>query len=357
MSTISSTAARGLFTKRLGATYKERPSPTSFLRSFFGTFESNTKEVSVEVSRGTEKVAVDVLRGTEGNRNEFSLFSERIYVPPYFSEYFDATEIDLYDQVMGQSQEVGVDTFERFMNSAVEKLGTLQDKIERAYEVQCAQVLQDGIVTMKNGDNIDFKRKALSKPVLAGADLWDAATGKPYVDLETAAKFLRTVAKTEGAVYDVIMGSAAYEAFINNPSVTARADIRRISLDQITTPQMNSVGATLHGTTSAGAYNFRIWSYPQFRDVAGVATPYIDDKLIVVLPPNPRFMLSFGAIPMIMRDTGNAEFPEFVTNVQGQFVTGSAIDSRAKKHYISIDSAGIAIPVAVDQIHTTKVLA
>jgi hypothetical protein len=66
---ISVTDARGLFTKMLIDVYQERIKPTAFLRSFFPSETSPTKEVAIEVERGFEKIAVDVFRGTEGNRN------------------------------------------------------------------------------------------------------------------------------------------------------------------------------------------------------------------------------------------------------------------------------------------------
>jgi len=106
---IAITDARNLFTKKLVAVYLEQPRVFGFLRSFFKTDESDTKEVSIEVQRGTEKEAVDVMRGTEGNRNNMSKSTEKIFVPPYFREYFDATELDLYDRMFGSNEgEIGL---------------------------------------------------------------------------------------------------------------------------------------------------------------------------------------------------------------------------------------------------------
>jgi len=211
MSQITTQDARGLFTKMLVAVYRETTRPTSFLRSFFRVVENDTKELSIEVMRGTEKIAVDVLRGTEGNRNEFARSSEKIFVPPYFREYFDATDLDFYDRLFGAAGgQVDVLTFQSWLEKVAEKLRLLQDKIERAYELQAAQVFSNGIVTLVNGDNIDFKRKALSQVVLGGGDLWDNAASDPINDLKVAARFIRTAGKSTGGVVNAIFGELAF---------------------------------------------------------------------------------------------------------------------------------------------------
>ncbi|MCK4522449.1 MAG: hypothetical protein KAU20_07790, partial [Nanoarchaeota archaeon] len=88
--------ARNVFTKMLVAVYKEKTSPTSFLRSFFPVTTTMSKEIAIQVQRGTEFVAVDVERGTNGNRNTFNTSTEKIFVPPFYWEYLTANEHRLY---------------------------------------------------------------------------------------------------------------------------------------------------------------------------------------------------------------------------------------------------------------------
>ena len=248
MPTITTKEARGIFTKALIAVYKERTAPLSFLRSFFKTVEKTTLELSIEVQRGTEKIAVDVMRGTEGNRNSFGKSSEKIFVPPYYSEYFDITSIQLYNSLFGSEDGTISDAvFSDFMADVVDKLRMLQDKIERAYEKQCADVLQTGVVTLVNGDSIDFKRKAASLVAYAVGNNFADDTKNPYSVLGIGADFLRSVGKSQGGIINAIMGSTALSAFQNNAIVKGRADIKNVSLDTIHLPQRNSVGGTLHG--------------------------------------------------------------------------------------------------------------
>lgn len=356
MSIISTVSARGLFTKKLVAVYKERVAPTSFLRSFFREDISDTKEVSIEVERGTEKIAVDVERGTEGNRNAFSKSTEKIFVPPYYREYFDMTDLHFYDRLFTSDGTVDLNTFKRWMDKVVESFGKLQDKIERAYEVQASQVFQTGIVTLINGDNIDFKRKAASLVAYNAAHDWSDDTKDPITILQTGCDFLRTKGKMQGGLVDAILGTSALTAMQNNAKFKSSADTRRISLVDISGPRRNTVGAALHGEISVGSYILRLWTYPQVYDTKMTSNnDYIDPKKVILLPENPRFVIAYAAVPRLLKDEGK-KLPKGVSNEPGKYLLGEYIDDRNSSHIGDMKSAGIAVPVAVDQLWTVQVL-
>lgn len=347
--TISTTDARALFTKKLIDVYRERPVVMGFLRSFFVDKIESTKELSIEVQRGTEKVAVDVIRGSIGNRNQFAKSSEKIFVPPYYREYFDATDLSLYDRLFG-STEIDAGVFTAFLEQVAEKLGMLQDKIERAQEIQCAQVFLTGIVELINGTNIDYKRKAASLVDLLAGNYWTTNTVDPNEVLEQGSEFVRTKGKGQGINYNVLLGSEAYNAYVNNDIVKERADIRNFALDAIRAPQRESTGGTLHGEVAAGSYKYRLWTYPEFFDnAAGDSVPYLDPKSIIILPENPRFSMGFAAVPQLVTDG--------IGVIKGKFIFGDYIDEREATHDYDIKSAGLAIPVGVDQIFTAQVVA
>jgi hypothetical protein len=348
MGAIATTDARGLFTKMVVDVFRESVTPTGFLRSFFTVREEITKNLSIEVQRGTEKIAVDVERGTEGNRNTWTKSTEKIFAPPYYREYFDATELDMYDRLFG-STEIDSGVFTAFLEQVAEKMVRLREKIERSYELQCAQVFDNGIVQLNAGINIDFKRKAASLVNLS-ATPWTTGTNSPYDHLEAGGNFLRQTGKVQGGVINAIMGSSALNAFLNNTIVKERADVRNFFIDLVRAPQKNSVGAALHGEVSAGSYNFRLWTYPEFYDTAaGVSTPYINAKKVILLPEAPRFVLGFAAVPQLATINGGVK--------KGAYLVGDYVDERNHKHIFDIRSAGVAIPVAVDQIYTMQVVA
>jgi len=350
MTTISTTDARALFTKSVVDVYKEIPKPTGFLRSLFPAKEYSTKELSIEVQRGFEKIAVDVERGTEGNRNSFSRSTEKVFVPPYYKEYHDATQIDLYDRLFG-STDIEAGVFAQFTQEVAERNYALQAKIERSYELQCAQVLQTGIVTLNSGINIDYKRKSASLVDLGTINAnryWNVdSTSTVLADVEAAGNFLRQVGKSNGGTINMICGSSALNAMLNNDKFKSMADIKNYKLVDINSPLKNAVGATLHGTFSAGSYNILVWSYPEFYDNAsGVSTPYIDPKVVIFLPEMPRFNMAFAAVPQLL-----GQAPK-----RGAFLFRDYIDERSEAHIFEVKSAGLAIPTAVDQIYTLQVL-
>lgn len=349
---ISVTDARSLFTQKLIDVYKERIKPTGFLRSFFPETISDTKEISIEVQRGTEEIAVDVERGTRGNRNSFNKSTQKIFVPPYFREYFDATDLDLYDRMFGTA-DMDIDIFTAFLESVADKLRILQDTIERAYEVACAQVLQTGIVTLNKGININFKRKAESLVNIntSTGSYWSTAGHDVFKDFENGGDFIRQKGKVQGGMINAICGRDALSTLIANDVFVKRQNLFHMSLDQVMEPQRNSVGATLHGRITAGSYKVNLWAYPEYYDnAAGVSTPYIDPSLVILLPEQPRFKMAYAAVPRLLKTGG-------IGAVKGAYVIGEYLDEQNTAHIMDIKSAGVPVPVAVDQIYTMKVIA
>lgn len=353
---ISTADIRGLFTKTLIDVYQERPKPTSFLQSFFPVVTSPTKTISIEVERMGEKVAVDVVRGTEGNRNTFSRSTEKIFEPPFFREYFDLTELDLYDRVLGSQGNAQLPMFKALVESGADKLNELLNKIKRAKEIQCSQVLLTGVVTMKQGVSIDFKRKATSIVDL-GAGAYLANNIDPFVMFSNGADFLRKVGRVGDGTYNAIMGSQALADLLANTKFTARQNYFNMALDAVIAPSgtRTAEGMTFHGTVTAGSYKIQLWAYPQFYDLDNgdgtyTSTPYFDPKSIALVTSMPRFKMAHAAVPMLIGEPG--QMP-----AQGEYVTMEFLDERRAKHVLDIQSAFVALPVAVDTIYTIRAVA
>ncbi|HTH58245.1 MAG TPA: major capsid protein [Cyclobacteriaceae bacterium] len=356
MTLIPTQDARNLFTKKLMAVYRERKAPSNFLRSFFPSVENGTKEISIQVMRGSEKIAVDVERGTEGNRNTFNKSSEKTIVPPYYREYFDKTELDAYEVLFG-SEVIDDVVLANYINEIALKLQALQDKIERSYEKQCADVLTTGIVTLLKGTNIDFKRKAGSLVDLGGGSYWPNAVDlsndalNPETTIFNAGNFIRQFGKTDASMLNVICGSSAISALLASPFIRDEKKILNLPLNSIAPPQRDASGGVFHGQISAKTYRANIWSYPEiYEDNAGNKSPYLDPTKIIVLPEKPNFALGFALVPQLI-DEKNPVIQK------GAYVIGEYKDERTYKYVQDIRSAGVAVPIAVDQIYTAKVTA
>lgn len=346
---IALTEARGIVTNTIVAVYNEQTMVSSFLRSFFPNVFKPTKLVSVAVKRGTEKIAVDRLRGTGSNLNSKPRSSISTILPPLYSESHNMNELDVYDIAYStlDPQNMAV-----LAQESAELMVEDINKIERSYEKQCADVLMSGIITLENGDNIDFGRLPASLVDGGAGTYWTVATVDPMVALEARAKFIREVGKAQGGVYNVIMGGKALNAMLNNPIFQAKYDLKNVTLGEIREPQRMSNGGTLHGRITGGSYSFNVWTYPEgYENAAGVFVKYIADEYIVVLPEVTNFITANGLVPQLPGMTGQ-------TNVNGgSYVRFEYLDPKQKNHVQEVSSAGVAIPVAIDTIATQKVTA
>lgn len=344
---ISQEQFRKLFTQALVAVYKERARPTGFLRSFFRNQTNMTKYISIEVQRGTEKIAADVARAaSDGNLNRMTKSTMKIIEAPLYWEYINATDHRLYDVAIGTQDR---NSFRQLVRELADELVKSREKIERAYELQCAEVLLDGIVQLVSGDSIDYKRKAASMVDVTSSNNWTTASNDPRKQLEDAGEFLRQEGKVQGGYLNAIMGDNAFNAFMNSDVIRQYGDLRRVDLMSINRPQRNAQGGVLHGELPAGPYNIRIWSYPEYyEDSQGNHQPYLNKDKVVVLPDQPNFLMNFAAVPQLLGPNG--EVPQ-----RGAYHTFDYMNERSAAHEIHTKSAGIALPVAVDQIFTALV--
>lgn len=348
---ISITDARNLFTKKIVEIYREATDVKGFGRSFFRDDVSLTKNVAIEVERGNELVAADVIRGTDGNHNKVAKSSEKMFTPPYYSEYITANEMDLYDVAIGAN--ASAPALAQLSRQVASELRRLRNKIERAYEKQTWQVLDSGVVVLKTADEIDFKRKAASMVDVGGVNYWTESGADPLKDLEDGAKFLRTVGKSQGAMLNCVMGSKALSAFLNNEKVQKIADNRRFDIASVRLDQRNAVGASPVALVTAGSWDVMVWTYPEYYDERQangsiVSKAYVPEDKFILLPEAPKFTMGFGAVPQLIT---NGQVPQTDAYLIREF-----IDDRRKAHEYFIESAGIAIPTAVDQIYTGKVI-
>lgn len=351
MASIPASEARKIYTSMLVELLMNRPKVSSFFRSFFKTKESATRYLTVEVERMNELVAVDVQRGSEGNFNKFSLATEKKFEPPYFREWFNMTEVDLYDRLIGTG-DVPEEIFAQFIDNLNKKVLALINKIERAIELMCSQALHTGIVTMSDGSSIDFKRKASSMVDLTGTTgYWTTDTVDPITSLQTGCDFLRAEGQVQGDVFNVVFGAAAWNALLNNPKFASKADVRRFDLANIAAPQRNAVGGTLLGQITIGNYSGNCWGYTGgYKAANGTWTKYMNDKNVIILPEQPNFTLGFAAVPQVFGADGVG--PE----VTGQFHVNEKIDTFDGVHKRDVKSAPLPILTGVDEVYTAKVV-
>lgn len=346
-------------TRRIIAKFSDDSAPKMGLSAFFTSDTTSDKQVSIEVERNRQLVAVDVQRGTDANHNTFNNYTEKLFVPPMYLEGFNFSDLDRHDVTFGNNNPPTASDAMSMISQANRKLNVLRNKIKRAIAVQQSQALQTGVVTLKNGDNIDFKRKAASLAVLAAADQWSAATSDPYATIQTGCEWIRNEGLSASNEVNVIMGRDAFREFMNNEKVKDGAEIRRITRTSLGMPKFEgTTGLTFHGQVAVYDFVVNIWTYSEFYETnLGVKTPYLDPKNVLVVARDFVGRQAYAGVPAIMRDKSNAEYPEFIKQVEAEFYINNYVDPRVKAHKFDIASAPLAIPVSIDRVYTAQVLA
>jgi hypothetical protein len=350
-------------TKLMMAVYNEvlATMPSLFLSSFFGKnptelYLSNNEKVEIDIKRDEELIAIDVMRDGDGNGNVSERYSTKEYSPPLYDEYLPVTASMLNKRSPGVNPFVEESKTSKFARIATEGLVKMTRKIHRAIEKQASQCLFSGIITLINTESLDFKRKATHN--ITPANLWsDTTLANPIADLSAACQVNRIDGKMTSNI--CIMGTAAWDAFIVHPKVTAYLDNRRIEAGNIE-PRFAAEGATFQGIIWVGDYRLELYTYPQYYKPSEIldAEPYVPEKQVIVFNGNARLNKAFAAVEIL---------PMFVDGAQGiglsvpemragQFAS-YAIPKPPKNISVGVQSAPVLIPVAIDTISNLNVLA
>lgn len=352
MGLIPASQARRLFKQETVAFFSDRRPVQGFFRSFFRQEEIGSRYISIEVEREGETVAVDVVRGTGGNRNTWDRKTQKVYDPAAYDEYFDATELDCYEDLFGVDDNGMVDSkkFGVFLEAVNNKTIGLMAKIDRAYEIQAMQAIVNGIVIFKNGDNIDYKRKAASNAAYNAAWNWALTTVDPNDEIKKGCDFINDTGKITSNVFDVVMAGDVYQAYINNTFVKARALQVQWGMDAIEKPMKDAEGKIYHGMIAVDNYNLRIWTANgSYKDPVTLAqTRYMPAKKIVIMPELKNNTLTYGLVPQLASTGAPIK--------KGKFFTYEYPDLRNATHEMGIKSCGLAVPIAIDQTYTATVL-
>lgn len=342
-------------TQAVIASFMDDRAPKTGLSAFFPSVTTRAKQVSIEVQRSRQLVAADVQRCTDPNRNIFSNSTEKIFEPPFFSESFDFTACQAYDVTFGMGIAPAGGQIDLLINSASRYIAALKYKIQRAINLQYASVLQTGVVTMINGDSIDYKRKAASMVVKTSTAAWSAvATADPLADLAAGLDFVRNEGLSAGSTVNAIFGTTAFAYFMANAKVLQQAaifsQIRRVDIGF---PQFdNTTGLVFQGRVATGDYIVNLWTYNDvYENANGTKSKYINDANVIIVPDDFEGKTAYAGIPFVFGDQFSGQY---VAPTEAEFLIHDVIDQVKKSWDFIVESAPLAIPVSVDRIYTIQ---
>lgn len=348
-------------TKKVVGAFEEMIPVKAGFSGFFPEETTPSLEVDVEVQRDNDLIAVDVQRFTEGNPGKTSRVSEHKYIPPYYKqEYYFHTD-SVFVNTVAQGVLTNPNINRLLAQNALKNMTKERLKIERAIRKQQAQVLQTGIITLNNGDNIDFRRKAASiVNVDTAGDYWSvSATATPLTDIEAGCTFLRNIGNSSANVVNVVMRSSAFNAMIATTQFKEQADLRRVDRINIAMPQFDQAsGMALQGQIGVGDYIVNIWTYNEkYTDSNGNTQYYLDSNKVVMLPEDFQGKTVFGGLPT-MNELNVGGVATMVPGVvEANYLLRSFANERSMQSGLELTSAPLVIPFTIDKIYTMQVLA
>jgi len=349
-------------TKVVGA-FKEVIPVAAGFSQWFPEETTPSLEVDVTVQRGSRKISVDVERFTEGRATKMPKVTANKYIPPYheLEYYFNRDEVFMKLIQYGAlgSPEGGA----AIAQNAFDNLNEQRKMIQRAIQKQQSDILQTGIITLKNGDNIDFKRKPASMINVntAGNPYWsNPTTAKPLDDLAKGGLFLRQIGTASGNELNFIARSSVIAALMNTDQYKSFADYRRIDRLQVGMPQFTeSTGFTYHGQIAAGTdYRVNLWSYDEFyEDEDEKSVYYLSDKLGILLPMNFQGKTVFGGLYGLKNSSIGGASTKIPALIETDYLIRPFYDEKTVSSGIIQSSAPIVIPITVDRIFSLQVIA
>lgn len=329
------------------------------LSGFFPRVTTPTLYVDLEIERDNDLIAVDVKRYTAGNKNKFSIATEKKFKPPFYQEEYDFQRDEVYMNTIA----MGVGLANTQVNQAIAQraltnVRRMRNKVERAVRKQYAEVMMTGIVELKSGDSIDYKRKAASMVDLTG-NYWDAAGSDPIKHFSDGGQFLRDEGSSGATVLNAVMRSPALSALLSNAEFKDQLDNRRIDRGSAGAPEFDTAeGLAFHGQVSSGDFRVNLWTYNEkYTNDAGNTTFYLDSNKVVLIPEDFRGRTAFAGLPDMAERNAGGVTAEMPAVTEAEYLIRAYSDAKTKSSTLELTSAPLAVPVTIDRIYTMQVLA
>lgn len=349
-----------LMTTKVVAKFKEIIPVKSGFSPVFPRDTVPTFYVDVAVQRGSRKIAPDVEMYVEGVKTKQSKSTMKKYKPPFFKLEYDFRRDDAFIDAMVLGAFSNPIANKAIQIAALEGVNENKLMVERNIAKQQADVLQTGIVSMTNGDNIDYKRKPASMPVLTGADLWSApTTATPIADLAEGVKFLREVGNSSSSKVNCFMSELAFDKFLKTDEVKAYADFRRVERLDIKMPEWNEAsGMTFQGRVGAGALVLDIYTYNELYEEFETENThyYLAQENVILLPDDFQGKTIFAALPSMTNGSVSGQSTLIPTVVEADYLLRPYYNERTLDSGIELTSRPVVIPFTIDKIYTVKVL-
>lgn len=272
----------------------------TFLRdTIFGSTESHvSRYVDIDIQRGNRRIAAYVSPKLQGKAVRRDGFATKTYEAPYTKEKMITTATEFQTRPMGMDMYAGAMTPGEMAQRQLGKdLRTLEERIVRLEEVQAAEAIQTGKVTV-SGEGmdfvVDFDMQSSHLPVLTSTAKWDDLANS--VPIENLRDWTDIVSQDCGLVpRDAIFGKDAMRNFYKNTGVQKLLDNRRITMGEIVPSELPN-GVRYWGHLNETGLD--IWEYTEWYYNEGLAAevPLIDPDKVILWSRDARTTRHYGAI-------------------------------------------------------------
>lgn len=353
----------GIVTKRMIEAYIQMASPTAFFAGMFASPAQNfhnSEEVEIDILRNDEDVSIVVQDLSTGYRmNAEDIYTNKAFKPPIHKEAVTLNSEDLLKRMPGKNPFENPEFRAALVTRMFGKMTKIENKIRRAIELQASQVLQNGTVTLTDSSGaalytIDYKPKATHFPTVGTA--WTAGAGDPLADLEALAEVVRNDGQAD--VDEIIVGSAAFDAMLQNTKLKDRFDNRRVEMGRIAPMEKRGNGGNYRGVLEIGNYKVDVWTYGgRYKNPNGGAmTQFLTPANVVMRASSGRMDATFGSIPNIGKLLGAQrtdllpELPGRVSNIGGgmDLHTNVWLSNDGEALMGGVGARPLLVPTAID---------
>ena len=353
----------GNTTQRLLTAYFQEAEPTAF---FSGIFQArpenfhNSEQIEIDIVRSLEEVSIvieDLSTGYRMNSND--LYTNKGFKPPIHKEAVPINSFDLIKRMPGQNPFEAPDFRANIITRMFLGMRKVERKIRRAIELQAAQVMQTGTVTLTdiNGTalyTLSYSPKATHFPT-SGTSWATATTTQKLADLQS----LSDVVRSDGLnnVDQLIFGESAWESLAQDSGFLLRMHNRRMDFGAIGPMQNLGNGGIYRGTIEIGNYSYDVYTYQgRYANPQTLAsTPFMANGKVVARSSNSRMDATFGAIPNIGALLGAdqrliPELPSRMSSAEAgmDLFTNIWLSDDGEQLFGGIGARPLMVPTAID---------
>lgn len=221
------------------------------------------------------------------------------YEAPYIKEKSEIAIEDAFDRGPAETFGGTKSPLERRDDMITKTLAEHYDRITRAEELQAAELLRTGSLTV-SGHGFDqyvvsYNRAAGQTIALSGGTRWDQTTSDPLANLQTWS--LQTQrAEYGGPVSEWVMDPVAYGLFINR--LTVRGELAMLNTQVRGNASALQLGPSATQQFLAGSINgMLIWVYQdQYENAAGSIVNVLPNNTVIGISGNAQGMIGYGAV-------------------------------------------------------------